>query len=178
MGREIRKLRKARCKTLVELAVAADRSPSFMSQLERGHTEVSMTLLKKLAIALGVPLGWFFMISSSPAEERGRVVRADHRRRLGTVSDGLVEELLSPDLGGQFEMYSSIFAPGASRASLPRDTEEEGYVISGHVDLWIGKQRFSLHPGDSFRIVREAYRWQNIGDCDAVVLWVIAPPTY
>lgn len=178
-GNEVRKLRKARGKTLAELAMATGRSPSFLSQLERGNTEISITDLKKLAAALGVPVGWFFTIDSRPAPEVGRVVRADSRRKLGTFLDGITEELLSPDIGGKFEMFLSTFAVGAVRpAAEPRDTEEELYVIQGQFDIWVGDDKFSLKAGDSFRLVRESYRWVNTGDVEVQVLWVIAPPTY
>lgn len=178
-GNEVRKLRKARGKTLAELAMATGRSPSFLSQLERGNTEISITDLKKLAAALGVPVGWFFTIDSRPASEVGRVVRADSRRKLGAFLDGITEELLSPDIGGKFEMFLSTFAVGAVRpAAEPRDTEEELYVIQGQFDIWVGDDKFSLKAGDSFRLVRESYRWVNTGDVEVQVLWVIAPPTY
>jgi len=178
-GSEIRKLRKARGKTLAELALVTGRSPSFLSQLERGNTEISITDLKKLAAALGVPLGWFFTTESRPAPEVGRVVRAGARRRLGAFLDGITEELLSPDIGGMFEMFLSTFAIGATRPPAePRDTEEEIYVIKGQFDIWIGEDKFSLVAGDSVRIVRESYRWVNTGDTEVQVVWVIAPPTY
>ncbi|PVZ41223.1 helix-turn-helix domain-containing protein [Pseudomonas sp. CC120222-01a] len=178
-GHEIRKLRKARGKTLAELALATGRSPSFLSQLERGNTDISITDLRNLAAALGVPLGWFFTADSKPQSEVGRVVRADSRRRLGAFLDGITEELLSPDIGGRFEMFLSTFAKGATRpAAVPRDTEEEIYVVKGQFDIWIDDDMFSLKAGDSFRIVHEPYRWVNTGDTEVVVVWVIAPPIY
>lgn len=179
LGDEIRKLRKARSKTLAELALATGRSTSFISQLERGRTEISISDLKRVAQALGVPLGWFFMSDEKPAAEVGRVVRADGRRRLGSVTDGLTEELLSPHIGGKFEMFLSTFGPGASLAEpTVRETEEEGYLIAGELEVWIADHHFRLKAGDSFRITGEPFRWKNTGDTEAIVSWVIAPPTY
>jgi transcriptional regulator with XRE-family HTH domain len=179
LGAEVRKLRKARGKSLADVSSAIGRSVSYVSQLERGQTEPSISDLKGIAQILGVPLGWFFMLESVPPAERSHVVRVGARRRLGTGSDGLLEELLSPDIGGIFETFLSTFEPGAKllKPTL-RDTEEEGYVIKGSLDLWIGKKRFLLHAGDSFRIVREPFRWANPGDVETVVVWVISPPTY
>ncbi|HXH03335.1 MAG TPA: XRE family transcriptional regulator [Candidatus Competibacteraceae bacterium] len=179
LGAEIRKLRKARGLSISELAAAIDRSVGFVSQLERGRSEASISDLKRIAQALGVPLGWFFLAEQTPPAERGQVVRAGGRRRLGTVTDGLVEELLSPDIGGAFEMFLSVFAPGAERSHvLQRDTEEEGYVVQGCLELWIGERFHRLQAGDSFRIVREPFRWRNPGPEEARVVWVIAPPIY
>ncbi len=179
LGQEIRKLRKARAKTLAEIALATGRSISFISQLERGRAEISISDLRRVAHSLGVPLGWFFMSEAKPAAEVGRVVRAGARRRLGSVTDGLVEELLSPNIGGAFETFLSTFAPGAAlKEPTLRDTEEEGYLVKGALDVWIGDHGFQLSPGDSFRIAREPFRWVNRGEIEAVVVWVISPPTY
>jgi len=118
-------------------------------------------------------------VIDSVAQERGKIVRAASRRRLGAVTTGLLEELLSPDIGGAFELFLSTFEPGAElRTFTRRATEEEGYLVSGVLDLWIGKKRFRLNSGDSFRIVDEPFRWCNPGRQDAVVVWVISPPTY
>ncbi len=179
LGDDVRKLRKARGLSLTTLAQAIGRSVGFVSQLERGRSQPSIADLRAIAGALGVPLGWFFMVDALDEAERGHVVRAGARRRLGTVTDGLVEELLSPDIGGAFETFLSIFAPGAELPRpMQRDSEEEGYVIQGQLDLWIAGRWHHLHSGDSFRIVREPFRWRNPGSVEARAVWVIAPPVY
>jgi transcriptional regulator with XRE-family HTH domain len=179
LGEEIRKLRKARGRSLSDVAQGIGRSISFVSQLERGNATASIADLKGIAQSLGVPLGWFFAHDDAPLRERGKIVRAASRRRLGTVTSGLVEELLSPDIGGAFEVFLSTFEPGAElRSFTRRATEEEGYLVRGVLDVWIGKTRYRLNTGDSFRIVDEPFRWSNPGKQDAVVVWVISPPTY
>ncbi|WP_123366534.1 helix-turn-helix domain-containing protein [Pseudomonas brassicacearum] len=179
LGEEIRKLRKARSKTLAEISLATGRSISFISQLERGRAEIPISDLKRIALTLGVPLDWFFMANEQPAAEAGRVVRAGGRRRLGSVAGGLTEESLSPSIGGAFEMFLSTIGPGATfEAKSTRGTEEEGFLVSGQLNLWIGEHPFSLSAGDSFRIANEPYRWENPGEIDAVVIWVIAPPAF
>ena len=179
LGDEIRKLRKARSYSLTDLATAIGRSISFVSQLERGNATPSIIDLKGIAQMLEVPLGWFFSHDQVPSGERGKIVRSTDRRRLGAVTSGLLEELLSPDIGGAFEMFLSTFEPGAAlKTFTERDTEEEGYVVKGRLDVWIGKKRYKVNAGDSFRIVREPFRWANPAKEEAVVVWVISPPTY
>lgn len=179
IGSEIRDLRKAKGLKLAELAVSIGRSIGFVSQIERGLSEVSVQDLRRIATTLGVPLGWFFMHEDTPEEERGHVVRAVNRRSLGSAETGLTEELLSPDLGGEFELVLSTFEPGAELPEAARrDTDEAGYLVSGELELWIGERRFHLAAGDSFRIRREPFRWRNPGKDKAVVVWVIAPPVY
>ena len=179
LGSDLRALRKARGLTLTELAVRVGRSVGWLSQIERDLTEPSIADLRRLAQALDQPVSLFFGAPDAPADERGYVVRADARRSLGTSEEGLVEQLLSPDLGGSFEIVRSVFAPGAELAdAATRPTEEAGYIVSGCLDLWIGGRAFHLTEGDSFRFAREPYRWRNPGSEPCVAVWVIAPPVY
>jgi len=178
-GTDLRSLRKARGLTLAALAARLGRSVGWLSQVERGLSDPSISDLRAIAAALEVPLGFFFANEAAPAEEQGYVVRAQHRRSLGDSADGLVEELLSPDLGGSFEVFRSVFAPGA-RLPKPalRATEEAGYLVAGELDLTIGLRTFRLKPGDSFRFAHEPFSWHNPGEAPAVVIWVVAPPIY
>ena len=179
VGHDLRVLRKARGLTLSELALKVGRSVGWLSQIERGLTSPGIDDLRKLANALEQPMSLFFGASEAPEGERGFVVRADNWRSLGTAEAGLQEQLLSPDLGGSFEIVRSVFAPGAELAEpAERPTEEAGYIVSGRLELWIGVRRFMLEAGDSFRFAREPYRWRNPGDEPCIAIWVIAPPVY
>ncbi|WP_350334179.1 helix-turn-helix domain-containing protein [Coralliovum pocilloporae] len=179
LGDDLRALRKSRGLTLSELALRLGRSVGWLSQVERGKSDISMSDLGRLAEVFEVPRGFFFVHDGAPDDERGYVVRAESRRVLGENSQGLTEELLSPDLGGEFEIFRSVFSAGAELEEFnQRETEEAGYVVSGNLDLWVGDRFFQVGPGDSFRFRNEPHRWRNSGDEAAVVIWVIAPPVY
>lgn len=179
VGADLRALRKARRLTLSELAQRVERSVGWLSEVERDLKEPTIGDLRRLADALDQPLSLFFGQPQGAEEERGYVVRHTHRRTLGSAEEGLVEQLLSPDLSGSFEIVRSVFDPGAELAQAARRaTEEAGYVVEGTLDLWIGARRFTLCPGDSFRFRGEPYRWRNPGSVPTVVIWVIAPPVY
>ena len=121
----------------------------------------------------------FFFSQSPDTPESAYVVRADSRRSMTDEDKGLVESLLSPDLGGAFEIVHSVFAAGA-RCPEPfvRPTEEAGYVIEGSLTLIIDGEEIRLEKGDSFRFAGETVSWINEGDVPAVLIWVIAPPVY
>ncbi|MEO1493870.1 MAG: cupin domain-containing protein [Pseudomonadota bacterium] len=179
MGGDVRALRKARGLTLAELAMKVGRSVGWLSQIERDLTEPTISDLRNLADALDQPMSLFFGAADAPEDERGYVVRARARRNLGNADAGLVEQLLSPDLGGSFEIVRSVFAPGAElKQPATRPTEEAGYIVSGALDLTIGDRVFHLEPGDSFRFAEEPYRWRNPGTEPCIAIWVIAPPVY
>ncbi len=176
---DIRALRKARGLTLSEVALRLGRSVGWASQVERGLSVPSHADLRAIAEFFNVPLSLFFAHDVPREEERGVIVRAGRRRILGTSESGLVEELLSPDLGGTFELIRSEFAAGSEMAVVARrDTEDAGYVVTGRFDLEIGGVWHELREGDSFRFRDRAYRWRNPGDVAAVVIWVVSPPVY
>jgi len=181
MGREIRNLRKVRGMTLAQLAGASGLSVSFISQIERGLSTPSVKALHDIAQVLGVNISWFFEGPQlAPIEERDFIVRADRRRRL-TFSSGIADYLLSPSLSGQLELLKSTFEPGASSGDEPytHKGEEAGIVVSGSLELWIGKQRHLLRPGDSFGFYSSTpHRYRNPGDIETVVIWAITPPSY
>ena len=178
LGADLRSLRRARGLTLQSLADRMNRSVGWLSQVERGLSDPSLDNLTALAKELSVPLSILFGQANAEPRERGRVVRAGARRRIGDSSN-LSEELLSPDLTDDFEVIHSTFAPrSASGTPKQRDTQEVGTLISGRLTLWIDDDRFELHPGDSFRIRGERYAWENPHDKPAVAIWVIAPPVY
>ena len=178
IGSDIRALRRSRRWTLTDLAEQLDRSVGWLSQVERNLSEPALEDIRKIAALFALPVSFFF---SAPADddESTHIVRAGARRLMRDDAKGLFESLLSPDLGGAFEMVHSVFAPGARcPAPVTRPTEEAGYVVAGCLTLLIGSARYDVGVGDSFRIAGEAFQWRNDGDVEAVVIWVIAPLVY
>ena len=176
---DLRALRKSRGLTLVDISARLDRSVGWLSQVERGLSIPSLSDLRGFADIFGVPVSLFFQHDAATDSERGVIVRAGHRRALGTSDSGLVEELLSPDLGGSFEMLRSEFAAGAAlEAATVRPTEEAGYVVSGRFDIEIDDVWHRLAEGDSLRFAAKPFRWKNPGPQTAVVIWVVSPPVY
>ena len=179
VGADIRALRKSRSMTLIEFAAKLDRSVGFVSQIERGISEPSINDLRTIARIFDVPISLFFGENKGDPDEARHIVRAGSRRSLGSSEGKLLEELLSPDLGGSFEIVRSEFAAGAELLeSQMRETEESGYVIAGTFEIEISGKWYILQPGDSFRFVHEPHRWRNRQSEPAIVIWVISPPVY
>ncbi len=131
LGSDIRQLRKARGLTLSDLAQRTGKSIGFLSKVERNLTKPSVMALQDIGEALGVHIGWFFHEAGATDEsERGHIVRAENRRRLGysglTSTDylGLQDFLLSASLEGDLVLGLSQYAPGAS-------TGDDAYSHSG-----------------------------------------------
>ncbi len=180
VGGRIRELRKAEGLTLHDVASAAGISVSYLSQIERDVSRLTIGTLKRISDALGVHMNWFFHGGApGPAAERDIVVRAANRRNLSFPGLGITEELLSPNLAGPLELLISTIQPGADSEDYSHDGAEAGVVIEGALDLWIGDRHVHLLPGDSFAFPStDRHRCANRGDRPARVLWVITPPHY
>jgi transcriptional regulator with XRE-family HTH domain len=179
LSRDLRALRQARSLTLAQIAERIGRSVGWMSQVERGISMPTLPDLRRLADQFGVPLSLFYAREQRADTDGEIVVRHDERRVLTRVEDGLTEELLSPSLGGSFQMRRRIFAPGAcALAPVRHEAEEAGFVLSGTLVLEIDGAEQQLGAGDSFRFKGKPVAWRNDGDEPAVVVWVMSPPVY
>jgi len=182
LGHQIRDLRRAKGITIPELATRIDRSTGWLSQIERGLSEVTISALHQISEALEVHVSWFFAYGAAPAaDELGLVLRRRNRRKLDFHGSGVHEEILSPNLSGQLLLVESTFAPGASTGDRDRERhgEEAGLIVSGALDLRVEGKTFTLEAGDSFAFTRQGpHRCHNPGKVPAVVLWVITPPSY
>ena len=98
LGADIRALRKVRGLTLSGMADALDRSVGWLSQVERDLSVPSSQDLRRFSDILDVPLTMLVANQPENNEEVGYVVRKNARRPVSAGKEGLVEELLSPDL--------------------------------------------------------------------------------
>lgn len=180
LGTRIRGLRKRRGMTLAELAQMSELTAGYISQLERNLAYPSIPALFNIARSLGVTIQWFFASEAQTTpEDDGIVVRKNSRMSVH-YENGIVDHLLTPQPNRQLEMLHSRFPPGTySQQSYSHEGEEAGYLLSGCFELWVGERHFLLSEGDSFSFSsQEPHRYGNPGDVDAVVIWVVTPPTF
>ena len=180
LGTRIRGLRKRRGMTLAALAEMSELTAGYISQLERNLAYPSIPALFNIARSLGVTIQWFFASeTNTDPEDAGYVVRKNSRLSVH-YEDGIVDQLLTPQPNRQLEILHSRFPPGTySQESYSHEGEEAGYLLSGSFELWVGERYFQLNEGDSFSFSsQEPHRYGNPGEVDAVVLWVITPPTF
>ncbi|MFZ0390308.1 MAG: helix-turn-helix transcriptional regulator, partial [Calditrichia bacterium] len=94
IGSKIRRLRKLRGLTIEELAVNADLTKGFISQLERDLAVPSVTTLKQLLDVLGVQLSVFF----NDFSEREKNIFIKKERTLDNENKSYKTERLIPKL--------------------------------------------------------------------------------
>jgi transcriptional regulator with XRE-family HTH domain len=108
LGRQVKDARERQWLSLRALAARSGVSINAISRIERGETSPTVVSLRRLAAALGQPIGAFFSDGPAPAS---MVVRRD--RRLRSEGEGIVLESLAFGLPDQrFEPYMLTLEPG------------------------------------------------------------------
>jgi transcriptional regulator with XRE-family HTH domain len=178
IGERLRALRNLRRYTLREVADRAGLSESFLSQVERAQAGASIASLQKIAAALGVRISDLF----EPDEGRTpHVLRAETRPVLSFGNLGRKYLLTSRPLEN-IEVFMGEFERNGSTGDEPYthgDSEELLVVLSGDVHLQLGSTVYELLAGDSIDYRSSVpHRIVNTGDGEAVVMFVISPPSF
>ena len=177
IGDGIRRERLRRGLTLAQLASQVSLTVSALSQIERGASDPSISSLRRIASAFGIPMFQFLV----GTDRREIVVRRDHRTKL-TFPDRVLEyELVSADTIGEFEVLSLTLTPGGASGPVasPHSSEECSIVLKGRVAAEVAGRTYELEAGDSIKIHRELpHRFLNVGPGDAEVIIIISPPTF
>jgi len=83
----------------MDAASKVARVDRVMSRIERDLSEPSISDLRQIAEALGVPMSLLFAHASAPSGEQGYIVRAGARRPMGSGEEGMIEAFLPKNRG-------------------------------------------------------------------------------
>lgn len=167
-------------KTVNELAKEAGISAGLLSQIERGIGNPSYRTLHKLADALGIRIG-DLLEAASPVDDSARIVRREQRTRIQFGSEGLVYELLTPNLRGRLEMLQTSIPPGFSNEANPfvHAGEECVLLVDGELTVDVDGERDVLSVGDAITIdASRPHWWHNHTDHPALIVGAVTPPTF
>jgi transcriptional regulator with XRE-family HTH domain len=188
LGEVIRSRRLAQKMSLAQVAEMAGVSTSFVSQVERGIANPTLSTLKSLLEALGSSVGALLESSgeqdgtTATYEQEGvAVLRAGHRRRIVYPGSSIANELMSPSLQRKMEIIWVEAAPGASSGGHPHmhEGEECGVVISGEMQFKVGDTECVLGPRDAIYFSSHIpHQWENAGPEPLIAIWIITPPTF
>ena len=177
IGDGIRRERLRRGLTLAQLATQVNLTVSALSQIERGASDPSISSLRRIAGAFGIPMFQFLV----GTDRREIVVRRNERTRLSFPRREVEYELVSADTIGEFEVLGCTIAAGGATAAVatPHSSEECSIVLAGRVIAEVAGRTYELDAGDSIKIHRELpHRFVNPGVVDAEMLIIISPPTF
>ncbi|PRX30453.1 XRE family transcriptional regulator [Orenia metallireducens] len=177
LGKKIREKRKQRGLNLSQLAKKIGYTSSFLSQVERGIADPSITSLRKIAEAFEVPI-FYFMLDKI---EYNPVVKRGDRKSLRFPGSNLTFELLSPDLKRNIEMISARLEPGAVTCEEPltHHGEECTLVIQGSMEIQIGEEVYNLEEGDTiYYFASIPHKITSTGEEDLIFVSAITPPDF
>jgi transcriptional regulator with XRE-family HTH domain len=130
----LRALRHSRRLTLQQVGRATSISPSFLSLVEKGKSDITIGRLVRLVEFYGTTLA--DLIPMAPVLAEPEVVRVDERRRISSPAEGIDIYMLAPDMERTMMPMLLEFAPSAHLAEPGRHQGEEWvYVLDGRLCL-------------------------------------------
>ncbi len=163
--------------SLRALAERTDFSASFLSQIENGQCSPSISSMEKIANALGVTLGQFFLSANL---QLVNIVRASERAHLALDwSRADIASLGSMANSSQFRASMLNIKPGGltGKHATPSISDEFAMVFQGQVILKLQDSEQTLERGDSVTMVAgTARQWRNESDSMAEILVVSVGP--
>jgi len=161
LGLRIRSRRRERGLTLMEVARRANLSHPFLSQVERGLAQPSMSSLFRIARALDVTQDWLLAAGAeATATEPVAVLRRGEGSSAPVTGGGQARQLLAAP--GRFVPTEFADLGRTFGEFFEHDGSEYVYVIAGTVEVELGDgRRFTLAPGDCLRYPGAvAHRWR------------------
>ena len=169
VGERIRTLRRGRMLTLEQLAESTGLTASFLSQMERNLTGVTLSSLVNIAKALGVPLREIVAPPPQVSPDTHQGERQDYS--VETVS--MHYERLSASFPGSRLHAMKIRVPAGYSSGLEsHEGEELLYVLAGNLNYHVDHKTYHLAAGDSMHIdSHRPHRISNPGPARAEILW-------
>jgi transcriptional regulator with XRE-family HTH domain len=178
LGRTLREIRTRQGLRLKDVAEESELSPSFLSQVEQGQSDISVGRLMRLAQALHVRLT--DLVELPPPPKRP-FVRAGERVEVPTPTKGLRIWLLAPSQSDRRMYAMATLAKGtvaeAGSYRLPGGNEHFVYLLHGRATLeFVGGESVTMEAGDSVSYMSGDYaRMTNLHDGDTTLIWIAFP---
>lgn len=176
----IRKIRKEKKLSLRQLAEKSGLSVSFLSNLENGRVNITLSSLKKIATALEVPVARLIADDSQEGvvivkkEDRMNIVH--HRSPQGTV----IQQFLTRSPSFDMEIVVIQLPPGTSSESYKSHPGQEfTYVLAGEVVLFLNDNTYPLKGGDmAYYDAGIPHKWENHSPEPAEILVGATPASF
>ena len=179
IGKKIKAFRVENKMTLKQLAQRAECTDAYLSQLERGHVNPSIMMLKKIASALQMKLVDFFL--EPQIEEDDVVLKEGERVNIDfKQGDAKIQMMVRSIQNKRMQpFYTTIEPGGGSKGSYSHIGEEFGIVLQGELEINLNGKSYRVKKNESFYFLsQEPHSWTNSGKRKTIVIWVVSPPTF
>jgi transcriptional regulator with XRE-family HTH domain len=179
IARKLKAYRLANRMTLKQLANEAGCTDAYLSQLERGLANPSITILKKVASALRMKVVDFFI---EPEIAENDVVMRERERVNINFKEGEAKiQMLVRNIRDKRmqPFYTTIEPGGGSKGYYSHIGEEFGIVLQGELEINLNGVPYRLRKNESFYFSSQTpHSWGNPCKKRTVVIWVVSPPTW
>jgi transcriptional regulator with XRE-family HTH domain len=179
IAEKLKAFRLANRMTLKQLANKAGCTDAYLSQLERGHANPSIMVLKGIAEALQVKVVDFFL--EQETGENDVVLKEKERVNINFRQGYAKIQMLVRNIQNRRmqPFYTTIEPGGGSKGSYSHIGEECGIVLKGMLEINLNGKAYRLKKNESFYFSsQEPHSWSNPGKTQTVVIWVVSPPTF
>ena len=176
LGKKLRQLRREQGLTLRKLAESIGKSESYLSRVENGQIDLSLSTLKEIADQLGRPIAHLLDDGFLPTD--GLIKKGEHRKLI--ISSVLEYDILCPS-NREISLFRMILKEGGSSGDKPYRHKgiEGGIMLKGRVRVVVGNREYILEEGDSLTYRSEQPHWfENVGKGDAIAIWAVTPATF
>ncbi len=179
---KIREFRKNQKMTIKDLAELSGMSISYISQIERGEIDPSLSSLRKIAAGLQVPMHMLLddvvvMGNLTIRKEQQVITYSDDHK----VSYRYLTPFPSPAYSPEAMLIQFEIAAHAQDTQLPirHHSEEMVYVTEGQLTVQIGDTDVILNPGDTTVIQKDLpHIYKNNGDAPVKGISSMSPPVW
>ena len=176
LGERLRQLRREQGLTLRELAERIGKSESYLSRVEHGRIDLSLSTLKEIADQLGRPITHLLDNGFSPTD--GLIKKGEHRKLV--ISSVLEYDILCSS-NQEISLFRMTLKEGENSGdkSYHHQGIESGIMLQGRVRVVVGDREYILEEGDSLTYRSEQPHWfENAGKGDAIGIWAVTPATF
>ncbi len=160
IGKRIKSLRLEKRMTLKQVADKTGLSISFISQVERSKSSITLESLRKISEALGVSPSYFF-----PDENKGTGLI---RRRGTEEQDHSYSSFIYTNLSGDlpnpyFDPILVTLHPGDQKGTpFSHQGQEFVYILEGTLTIIFDQEEYEMKPGDSIHMESSVpHNWFN-----------------
>lgn len=177
IGKKVKELRTQKKLTLKNVSELTSLSTGFLSQLERGLTNIATDSLQKIAEVLGVDLAYFF---ASPTRTGSYVVRSYEKEVFQVVNSRFIHYHLTTNTSEKKLLPRLVeLLPINSNEDISQyahEGEEFIYVLEGILTLFINNEQIEVFPGDSAHYNSSiVHNWANYTNKMVRILVVSSP---
>jgi transcriptional regulator with XRE-family HTH domain len=179
LGRHLRSTRQEHGLSLNDVASATDISTSFLSQVEKGESDITISRLVRIADFLGIELTQLIRASRSD-EGTVEIFRGQSGEVIESPDEGIVARILGRPTW-VLQPSIDIYRPGGSFGidagrSAVHSRECFVYVVEGEFELRVGDRAGERLKAGEAALFRGAGRGiENVGKDDGCLIAVTVP---